>query len=990
MDPWLPERLAHLAYVMDGEARLDRAVRAAIETWLVDVRRLVLGPVTSSAADSAADSPADAAAAVTAAGDETPPPPPPDLSGISAADPVWQAAVRDLVRPVILDMFGERFLAMARTATISDLPYRERHMEQVFSRLRLFPRELMEEIRPELAEALSEGEAMDLIRDRVAATLDFDTARDADDTHWHAESRRLQGRIHEVERALEQAELDAADRAALRRERSQLYSSLRRADQKWQWKARRIARTETMGAINGGSFAGATARADQLGEEQFKQWLATDDARTRPNHVAADGQVRPIKVPFDVGGHQLMYPGEPGGPADEVINCRCTPLFLDSGELTDEQRAQLADPTPPPSAAAQEAAAEAAVQAAASDPVREETTMTVTDETAAPADQGAEAAALPTGWRGVLAPLDTQSGDGRILATPAELRLRTAPISLLFQPELDDFHGGAVVAGRIDRAWIDGGMLMGEGCFDLGSDNGREAARLLAGGFSNGISIDPDDVEAEEWWFYADGTRVPDEVLEGADWDALDQLWEDGARPVMAMTDWRLMSATLVSQPAFDEARVEPVYDYVSPADAPGAPDAAAAAAVTAAVTGDTTLPIGDRGASWDGAGAKNRIFEKFTDSDGNVDVAGVSKGFLYRDDDADDQTKAAYKLPFADVIDGTLTIIPAGVAAAAGGRGVNAAAGISDADKTTIKGKICTLYGKIQAKYDDWPDCPFADEVAASAAPRPAVTASVADALAAERLYDAAWFDDPQLTGYTGLTIADDGRVYGHLAPWHIDDEPMCHIGYADMCTSPPRSNTGYAYFHTGEVKTADGGRLAVGRISLGAGHADHRLGYRAAAEHYDDTCSCVAVVRAGEDEHGIWVAGALVEDITPQRIAELRRSPLSGDWRRVGGQLELVAALAVNTAGFPIPRVMAASAAGRQTSLVAAGAIGQLRLRRRPRQRGAEPIDYVKLARLVARENRALANRDLAAAALARRIGRDHQGRLAALDARIARARA
>jgi hypothetical protein len=184
-------------------------------------------------------------------------------------------------------------------------------------------------------------------------------------------------------------------------------------------------------------------------------------------------------------------------------------------------------------------------------------------------------------------------------------------------------------------------------------------------------------------------------------------------------------------------------------------------------------------------------------------------------------------------------------------------------------------------------------------------------------------WFDDPKLTGPTPLHIGDDGRVYGHAATWGT-----CHVGIGDSCTLAPKSATGYAYFHTGEVVTADGGRLAVGRLTYGkGGHAGPNLGYRAAAEHYDSTTSLGALVRAGEDQYGIWVAGALVPEADDAAVRTMRATPLSGDWRRVGGNLEMVAALHVNTAGFPIPRMLAASVDGvgeeEVFSLVAAGAL-------------------------------------------------------------------
>lgn len=183
-------------------------------------------------------------------------------------------------------------------------------------------------------------------------------------------------------------------------------------------------------------------------------------------------------------------------------------------------------------------------------------------------------------------------------------------------------------------------------------------------------------------------------------------------------------------------------------------------------------------------------------------------------------------------------------------------------------------------------------------------------------------WFEDPKLTGPTALHIDDDGRVYGHVAVWDT-----CHVGIGDSCVKPPKTQTNYAYFHTGEVKTDDGSRIAVGRLTYGGGHAAPNLGFRAASEHYDRTSNTGAYVRAGEDEYGIWVAGMLAPDADESAVFKMRAAPLSGDWRNVGGNLEMVAALHVNTAGFPIPRYQLAASVfdGEEEvhSLVAAGAL-------------------------------------------------------------------
>jgi hypothetical protein len=83
------------------------------------------------------------------------------------------------------------------------------------------------------------------------------------------------------------------------------------------------------------------------------------------------------------------------------------------------------------------------------------------------------------------------------------------------------------------------------------------------------------------------------------------------------------------------------------------------------------------------------------------------------------------------------------------------------------------------------------------------------------------------------------------------------------------------------------------------------------------------VADVVTGEDEFGIWFSGAMRSNLTDDQVRAFKASTLSGDWRRIGGELELVAALSVNVPGFPIPRLGLAASGGRQTALFAAGVI-------------------------------------------------------------------
>lgn len=178
------------------------------------------------------------------------------------------------------------------------------------------------------------------------------------------------------------------------------------------------------------------------------------------------------------------------------------------------------------------------------------------------------------------------------------------------------------------------------------------------------------------------------------------------------------------------------------------------------------------------------------------------------------------------------------------------------------------------------------------------------------EALPPAGWFQRPDVDRLTPLTVTDTGRVFGHIAGWDT-----CHVGLPG-CVTPPSSPTGYTYFHVAEQRTQDGATLPVGTLVAGPRHADAQLAFRAAQEHYDDPSAAVARVVAGEDEFGIWVAGWLLPGATPEALDTFRSSPVSGDWRRVGGALELIGVCSVNTPGFPVRRVH--FAAGYQRALI------------------------------------------------------------------------
>lgn len=105
--------------------------------------------------------------------------------------------------------------------------------------------------------------------------------------------------------------------------------------------AMRIVRTEG-NRINQQGRLDAGDEAIKQGCDLVKQWDATLDDRTRPDHQVADGQLREWDEDFLVGGEHMKAPSI-GGSAKQVINCRCQLLKRPRWALDEEELKELQD-----------------------------------------------------------------------------------------------------------------------------------------------------------------------------------------------------------------------------------------------------------------------------------------------------------------------------------------------------------------------------------------------------------------------------------------------------------------------------------------------------------------------------------------------------------------------------------------------------------------------------------------------------------------------
>ena len=500
-------------------------------------------------------------------------------------------------------------------------------------------------------------------------------------------------------------------------------------------------------------------------------------------------------------------------------------------------------------------------------------------------------------WHGVLVVEGVATGDGREFSPDA---LTWADNGLL-RWQKEGSHGGdhdvTVSVGRIDEVWRVGNQVMGRGMLDIESVDGFEIARRMKDGFAGGISIDADDIQD------ADVEFVWSEDPEGHDED--DPLLMLFGRPEKVVYHGgRVRAATICDIPAFVEARIQ----LGVLTDGEEALVAASTATVTspAVVVAHQTPTTDD---AWDAS------FERRLPNILTLDTA--RQAYAWVGDPVGERVgKINCDYLHHEIRDGE--VLGANLTACAVAITALRTADHTDEDRAAIYGHLA------QHLRDAGQEPPPLDEDEAAA-----LTAALAlDAWRPPR----DWFVNPEFSVHTGITVTDEGRVYGHAAPWG-----ECHIGHGNECITLPHEMS-HPYFMTGEVVCADGARVAVGQITVGTGHAP--LGYRAshAVEHYDNTGAAVADVAVGNDKFGLWVAGAIRPSVAASRVHELRASGrLSGDWRRIGGSLRLIGLLAVNVPGFPLPVPRARVASGSPTALVAAGAGAALG----PGNRLAEPTE-------------------------------------------------
>lgn len=299
----------------DLESDLNDVVAQAMRAWLKDVRESVLAAL--------GDHPGTV---LLAAGTHH------DLPGMGTVARWWadvvDAAVVEAVRAAVVRAFAR--WSDKGIASIPSAEASAQYLQRVRDRLVLgmhfgvpIYQGAYDQIRATLAASQLEGWTRNQLATRIAKELSWEK----DGAYWRAELSRVDNQIDSIldklgppgAPAREHARLNDPTVQALRDQRNIAVKHLDAEASVWQTRAMLIARTESTGAGNFGALQALLSEG-----VASKEWVATNDNRTRETHADADGQVVPLDGKFLVGTSRMVMPGDPDAPVEEVANCRCT------------------------------------------------------------------------------------------------------------------------------------------------------------------------------------------------------------------------------------------------------------------------------------------------------------------------------------------------------------------------------------------------------------------------------------------------------------------------------------------------------------------------------------------------------------------------------------------------------------------------------------------------------------------------------------------
>jgi len=135
-----------------------------------------------------------------------------------------------------------------------------------------------------------------------------------------AVAQKLRLALGELAEELERVSGEGGDAEAIRR-------AVLAFRDRWSGWAARVATTESTRIASGAVLSSEAAR--QPGA--LKEWVTSHDQKVRSSHRMIDGTRVAVGGLFSFPEGQLAYPGDPNGPLEEILGCRCGIRIVQKG-----------------------------------------------------------------------------------------------------------------------------------------------------------------------------------------------------------------------------------------------------------------------------------------------------------------------------------------------------------------------------------------------------------------------------------------------------------------------------------------------------------------------------------------------------------------------------------------------------------------------------------------------------------------------------------
>ncbi|MDN3056855.1 phage minor head protein [Streptomyces sp. SRF1] len=474
-----------------------------------------------------------------------------------------------------------------------------------------------------------------------------------------------------------------------------------------------------------------------------------------------------------------------------------------------------------------------------------------------------------------------ETGDGRVFA-PGSLYWEGGPWPLQYADEMLMGHEGAELAGAIQTIGRDGDRITASGVIYPGRPAGADAVTLLEEGAPLGVSVDLDDVDVE----FVDRTMTDENgggLVLAASLATVGLLrLDDGSWVFTANTaaEWTAAGTAL--------SRTRHDVQFIT---GPGGSISADAVRAAFANTGALTAAAGDPDQPDTGtvvhAESSGDLLLRITRARIRgatlVAMPAYDRARIVLDDvNGDQEQRAASAVASAEVAAITAagpgethwrvvgyvnaSPVPVGAREVAQALGIAMEAARGHLARAADAGRIVRL---ARGQYVGASSLPEGVEVSAALSASFArlddEVQAIGERLSASLWHElqdtdpmpAEWFKEPtpeELPRDAGGVFVEGGRIWGWVAQAGVE-----HAGYpGKRLTIESLGDLDTSHFLRARFRLDDGTTVRAGAFTMNVGHHRDGAECETAACQFDDTRTVAGIVTIGQNENGMWFAGA------------------------------------------------------------------------------------------------------------------------------------